>query len=500
MRFFRLLIILLAVGGAARAGTLSADLAARLAGPTAGQVSAIAYLTSAAPAGAYPAEAAIAARKARAHATQGPLLSALASRGITNIRPLWVVNAVAFDAPPAVIRAIAARPDVRVVDADPLMPSIEPTPEPEEPTDGGGAATVNWNISRIGADSLWATGNTGQGVRVGIIDTGVDVNHPALIGKMAPGGWFDAVSGKKAAYDDNGHGTHVTGIVVGGDVAGSSIGVAPGAKYLAAKALNATSSFMFSWVLAAGQWLLDPNGDGKTDDAPDIINCSWAFSTRGAADYHPMLELWRAAGILPVFAIGNSGPSAATALPPGTDPLVFGVGATNAYDVLADFSGRGPAPSNAPFNGVLKPDLVAPGVNIFSAQRGGGTARMDGTSQAAPHVAGALALLRKQFPGITYEAAYRRLTLSAADKGAMGPDMLYGYGLLNVYAAMQLPAPVGDANGDGIVTPADVALALKIAGGLVNDKAAATRADVANPKGRVDLVDAITILRSYNGL
>jgi subtilisin family serine protease len=409
------------------------------------------------------------------------------------VRALWVVNAVAFEARPAVVQAIAARPEVAWVQEDPFLPG--PTPEPAAAAD----ATPAWNIERIFAPAVWADGYRGEGVTVGIMDTGVDATHPALAGKMAPGGWFDAVKGLTTPYDDTGHGTHVTGIIVGGDVDGTAIGVAPGAKYLAAKALDSANQFTWSWVLAAGQWFPDPNGDGDPSDAPQVVNCSWAFNVKTEAGYHAMLELWRAAGILPVFAIGNSGPSPGSALSPGSDPLVFGVGMTNSSDVIGDASGRGPAPSVSPFNGVLKPDLTAPGVTIGSARRTGGITYMSGTSMASPHVAGALALLCQRYPGISYHDAWYRLTTSAVDFGATGPDNVYGYGLLNIYSAIHLTGIPGDVDGDGIVTPADAAVALAIAGGLKLDKDAAARADIAPLTGRVDVRDAIAILRWAEG-
>jgi bacillopeptidase F len=492
-RFWALLAID-AVGTAARAGGPTATLAAAMAAAPSTPVSVIAYLNDTAPPTApVPVRAAIRGLKQRAHARQGPLVSSLARRRAQRIRPLWVVNAVAFRAAPAVVRAIAARPDVRTVEEDPLQPGLPP----------GAAAQADaapqWNIEHIFADVVWGEGFRGDGVRVGVMDTGVDATQPALAGKMAPGGWRDFVGQRTTPYDDNGHGTHVTGIICGGDINGTAIGVAPDATYLAAKVLDASNSFYGSTVLDAGQWLLDPNGDGDPADAPDIVNCSWAYTSRAVTDFHPMLVLWRAAGILPVFAIGNSGPSSSTAMSPGSDPLAIGVGATTSADVVADFSSRGPAPLTAPFNGALKPDIVAPGVTIGSAKRGGGILYMSGTSMASPHVAGALALLRQRFPGISFRDAWYRITRTAKDIGAAGADNDAGYGLLNIYTAIHLTAIPGDTDGDGMVTPADAALALRIGGGLAADKTAVPRGDIAAPAGRLDARDAVAILRWWNG-
>jgi bacillopeptidase F len=496
IRWHRLgtLLIVGALCTASRAGTPSANLAARMATAPSTPIAVIAYLTDTAPhVSPVPVRAAIRDLKQRAHARQGPLVKSLASRRARRIRPLWVVNAVAFRAAPAVVRAIAARPDVRIVEADPLQPGLPPAPAAQAD------AMPSWNIEHIFADTVWSEGFRGEGVRVGVMDTGVDAAQPALAGKMAPGGWRDFVGRRTTPYDDNGHGTHVTGIICGGEINGTAIGVAPGATYLAAKVLGATNQFSGSTVLEAGQWLLDPNGDGDPADAPDIVNCSWVYDSRAVTDFHTMLVLWRAAGILPVFAIGNSGPSASSALSPGSDPLAIGVGATTSTDAVADFSSRGPAPANPPFNGVLKPDIVAPGVNVGSAKRGGGILYMSGTSMASPHVAGALALLRQRFPGISFRDAWYRITKTAKDLGAAGADNVSGYGLLNIYAAIHLAAIPGDTDGDGIVTPADAALALRIGGGLAADKTAVPRGDIAAPAGRLDARDAVAILRWWSG-
>lgn len=367
-----------------------------------------------------------------AHATQAPLLGALSRLPHSRARALWIIDAVAFRAAPAVIRQMARMPDIDRIEADPSGQVKETAPTIRQPRGTG----VSWNVSLIRANALWAEGITGSGVCVGIIDTGVDATHPDLAGKMVPGGWFDAVNGRTAPYDDYGHGTHVTGTICGGAASGTAIGVAPGVRFLSAKALDASNRFTGSDVLAAGQWMADPNGDGDPSDAPEIISCSWMYDSQTTTTYHSMLQLWRAEGIWPVFAGGNSGPDAFSIGNPGSDPLAISVGATTSTDGIADFSSRGPAPAFAPYDGVLKPDVCAPGVLILSSIPGGKYGSWSGTSMATPHVAGALALLRQAMPGLSFDDAYQRLTTAAIDFGAPGPDTAYGNGRLDAWATV----------------------------------------------------------------
>lgn len=448
-----LVCALLCFGSGALAGVISPGLEACLRAARPNEVvSAIAYLGAMPPTSSHQ----IPTLKDAARARQGPALRALSALPHKSARALWVVDAIAFSAPADTVREIARRRDIARVEED-TVHRIEPLTSGRARRGPG----VPWNLSIIGADSLWAAGINGAGVRVGIIDTGVDASHPELTGKMAPGGWYDAVNGLDTAYDDNGHGTFVTGLICGGSAGGTPIGVAPGATYLAAKAINSMGSFQTSWLLAAGQWMADPNGDGNPSDAPTIVNCSWSFDTFTDTDFRPVLELWRSEGIWPVFAAGNSGPGAYTVAPPGSDPLAICVGATNSTDGLADSSSRGPAPTMAPFDEALKPDVVAPGVLVRSAIPGGGYTAATGTSMACAHVSGALALLRQALPGLSYDDAYRRLTATAVDYGAPGPDTAYGFGRINAWAAEQMAA--------GFVPPA--------ISGLVCDSAAQPIAD-----------------------
>lgn len=261
--------------------------------------------------------------------------------------------------------------------------------------------SVGWNISRIGADLVWsAYGNDGKGIVVASVDTGVQYTHPALVGQYRgnlgggafshAGNWYDAtnVCGT-APCDDAGHGTHTVGTMVGND-GSSQIGVAPGAKWIACKGCAGTNCAS-SALISCAQWIMAPAGDPSK--RPNVVNNSWGGS--GSSPwYQSYVQNWVAAGIFPSFAVGNSGPGCNTAGSPGDYPQSFASGATDANDVIAGYSSRGPSG----FGGI-KPDVSAPGVNIYSSVPTNSYAYYSGTSMASPHIAGAVALLWAIRPG-----------------------------------------------------------------------------------------------------
>jgi len=189
------------------------------------------------------------------------------------------------------------------------------------------------------------------------------------------------------------------------------------------------------------QWLLDPDGNPATADAPNVVNDSWTMSVGGCnLDFQLDLRNLRAAGILPVFSAGNYGPLAGTVLSPANNPEAFAVGATDDTDVLAPSSSRGP--SACP--GAVAPQLVAPGVNVRTSDLYGSYLDVSGTSIAAPHVAGALALLLDALPGLSADQQAAALDGGALDLGPNGPDNSFGSGRLDVLAAYQRLASTPD--------------------------------------------------------
>jgi serine protease AprX len=369
----------------------------------------------------------IRALQATANATQGPLIGLLnswRSQGLVqSFQAFWVFNGFSVTATSAAIDALARNPDVLSITPDDI-PIIPDTGAPEP------------NIALINAPSVWNQGYSGQGVVVANMDSGVDLTHPDLAARWRGGGnsWFDPYGQHATPVDLSGHGTWTMGIMVAGDAGGTSVGVAPGARWIAVKIYNDRGGSTSTAIHQGFQWLLDPDGDPNTPDAPQVVNNSWSYGNPGCyLDFEPDLEALHAAGILPVFAAGNGGPNSNTSYSPANNPAAFAVGATNNNDHIYAYSSRGPTTcggSSGPF-----PELVAPGVNIRTTDLYGSYTTNSGTSLAAPHVAGGLAMLLSAYPNLSAADQESALIHSAVDLGASGPDNVYGYGRLDLLAA-----------------------------------------------------------------
>jgi len=370
----------------------------------------------------------------RAHAGQAQkgILGLLAQRRaqglVTGVRPLWIVNEVSVQATPAVIRELATRPEVREVRPNATIQAPEPLVAPA-------AAAPESNVGLVNAPALWDLGFTGQGIVVANMDTGVDATHPDLALRYRGGtnSWYDPNGQHPTTPTDRaGHGTSTMGVMVGGDAGGTSIGMAPGAQWIAVKIFNDSGSATATNIHAGFQWLLNPDGDPATADAPHIVNNSWTMSGSTCnLEFQSDLRSLRAAGIVPVFSAGNNGPFVGSVGAVANNPEALAVGATDDSDVIASFSGRGPSACS----GAVSPRLAAPGVTIRTSDLSGGYRSVSGTSFAAPHVAGALALLLGPFPGLSADRQEAALQSSAVDFGASGLDNDYGYGRLDVLAA-----------------------------------------------------------------
>ena len=358
------------------------------------------------------------------------------------VRRLWLANAVALRARPAEIRRLARDPAVARIEYDRRVRLFTPASEAGPPRPPPLFGRGDWGLAAIGAPAVWRDyGLDGRGVRVGSIDTGVDAGHPDLAGKVVA--WRDFVNDRPAPYDDQGHGTHTIGTMVGGAAGGAPIGVAPGARVVVAKALDGDGCGTLSTLLAAAQWITDPDGDPATADFPTVVNASWGApaGSQGEA-LRRVIRRWRALGIVPVFAAGNRGPRWSVAAPAAYRET-FAVGALGPDGGVAKFSSRGPAVVQAAGSpgaergpSALKPDIAAPGRGIVSSVPGGGWASLSGTSMAAPHVAGTIALLRQADPGLrarTIEAILRR---TARDIAPAGADRKSGAGGLDARAAV----------------------------------------------------------------
>jgi bacillopeptidase F len=309
---------------------------------------------------------------------------------------------------------------------------------------------VEWNVSKVNAPAVWAQGFDGSGITVGIIDTGVDANHPALKSKyrgMKADGtvdnnysWFDAVGGRVAPYDDNRHGTHVAGTVMGSTADGYVTGMAPGAKFIASKILSGSGSGTLEGVTKGLEWMLAPrDSNGQNPDptkAPDIVSNSWGTNNGRLEAFRNIAKAFLAAGIEPVFAAGNSGPRAGSVGAPGSYPEVISVGATDRDDKVATFSSRGPSPIKGADGSDKKPDVSAPGKDIISSIPGGGYASFSGTSMATPGVSGVIALMLSKYKDLTHDEVVEALKSSAVDVDAPGYDYNTGHGRVDAAAAM----------------------------------------------------------------
>lgn len=389
-----------------------------------------------------------------AERSQAPMIAFLRSVGARDIRPLWIVNGVAATLNGAAVAALAERPGVAAIQIDETVGAPV--------TSFAATASPEWNISMVNAPALWDLGISGQGVVVANMDTGVDAAHPDLATRWrgSTNSWFDPNGEHDQPYDANGHGTQTMGLIVGGDTKGTVIGMAPDATWIAVKVFNDAGETLLSRIHQGNQWLLDPDGDPGTDDAPDVVNNSWGFGDNAGGcilEFQPDLEAFAVAGIAVVFSAGNAGPAAATDVSPANNPAAFAAGAVDETGAPADFSSRGPSACD----GTVFPEVMAPGVAVETADLSFGGfdfyAVVSGTSFAAPHVAGAMALLAGAFPGATVAELEAALRGSARDLGAAGADNDSGYGLIDLAAAYQLlqtPGPT-DNDGDGFTSPED---------------------------------------------
>ena len=371
------------------------------------------------------------ALQATAVASQAPISALLQIRQaqglVAQFTRFWVLNALSVTATRDVVLELAARSDVTGITPDAIDAA------PSGPVSGPPEA----NVSLVGAPALWALGLYGQGVVVANMDTGVDVSHPDLVGRWRGGtnSWYDPYNQHPTTPTDlDGHGTWTMGVLVGGDAGGTTIGVAPGAQWIAAKIFNDRGKATSTAIHQAFQWLLDPDRNPGTADAPDVVNNSWAFGGPGCnLEFQPDLQALRVAGILPVFAAGNYGPGGSTSVSPANYPEAFAVGATDNNDLIYSGSSRGPSACGE--SSTIYPELVAPGVNIRTTDLYGTYAQATGTSLSAPHVTGALALLINAYPNLTADQQEYALLDTAVDLGSTGSDNTFGYGTLDAYAA-----------------------------------------------------------------
>ncbi|MGW5159132.1 S8 family serine peptidase [Nonomuraea wenchangensis] len=414
------------------------------------------------------AELVVESKTERAESAQRSLRQLLDARS-ADYTSYWIVNAVRVTADEKLATEIAKLPEVETI-APVRTLSL---PKPDKATAEARVNAVEWNIDRIGAPRVWSeTGNRGEGIVVATIDSGAQFDHPELAasyrGKNPDGtvthdyNWFDParVCPTSAPCDNNGHGTHVMGTMVGAN----GIGVAPGARWIAAKGCELNTCTDAS-LLAAGQWILAPTDasgqNPRPDLAPDIVNNSW-----GGDGYDPWyketVEAWVAAGIFPAFANGNEGPACDTSGSPGQYVISYSAGGFDVNNAVYARSSKGEGEG-----GEIKPNIAAPAVNVRSSTPGGTYDSYTGTSMASPHVAATVALIWSASPALQGDVANTRplLDSTAIDVndtscgGTAADNNVWGEGRLDAYAAVNA-APRGET-GDlsGTVTSGGAPLA-----------------------------------------
>ncbi|MFJ5761166.1 S8 family serine peptidase [Neobacillus sp. NPDC093182] len=358
----------------------------------------------------------------------------------------YIVNAVSFTSTKEILQEIAAFPEVNHI----YLNERQDLPKPKTSGVQKLTSELPWNLEKIQAKKAWENGLDGSGVVVATLDTGVDVNHPSLKkqyrGLNADGtfthtfNWLDLVGDSPTPIDAHGHGTHVTGTMVGYDPeTGTRTGVAPGARWIAVNAFSENGA-LDTDLIKAGEWLLAPldeEGTPHPEMAPDIINNSWAGSSSLNDWFRSVVKAWAAADITPVFAAGNDsswtpvGPGSITN--PANYPETIAVGSTDSDNRISWFSLRGPSPYGG---SEIKPDLVAPGEAILSTLPNNEYGLSWGTSMAAPHVSGAIAILKQMQPNMPIdklkETLYAGLIPLSDSKYPSSPNDAYGRGMLDL--------------------------------------------------------------------
>ncbi|MFD3561719.1 S8 family serine peptidase [Streptomyces sp. NPDC058686] len=418
----------------------------------------------------------------RAHAddSQASLKSFLDKKKVGH-KDYWIANTIQVTGDEDLVDELAKRSDVAsivkarkykldAIETSDAKVAKSRTASAKTESSAEGDDTPEWGVSDIKADQVWDQyQDRGEGIVVASVDSGVQYDHPDLVqqyrGNNGDGtftndyNFYDA-SGEcptTAPCDSQGHGTHTMGTMV----AKNGIGVAPNAKWMAAKACDSSGYCYDDQLLAAGQWILAPtdhNGQNPRPDlAPNIVNNSWGSKDTGTTFYSDILNAWNSAGIFEAFAAGNDGDgvTCSTTHPPGSQAASYGVGAYDSSGKIAEFSGFGPSPTD----GSAKPNISAPGVDIESTWPGSSYNTEKGTSMATPHVAGAVALLWSAAPSLIGDIDGTRELLGEGARdvddthcgGTAGANNVWGEGKLDILSSID-KAPHTAATVTGKVT------------------------------------------------
>jgi subtilisin len=311
-----------------------------------------------------------------------------ASGQIEDVVMLSLGNAVAFTGSADAIREMAAQLDVQSIVLDAPQQLISPIVEAD--------ARTLWGLDHIKARAAQQKGIKGEGVTVAIVDTGIDTDHPAFFaGQVLVNKCKSYVSGEPTVEDGNGHGTHCAGTI-----GSPTYGVAPAASLIGVKVLSSGGS---------GTWSAVAQGTEYAGQVADVISMSLGGTASSSGNVvETTVKNVISAGTIVVIAAGNSGPWPRTIGTPGVTEEAITVGAISSNGVIASFSSRGPT-----VYGQEKPEIVAPGVNVLSSWKNGGTNTISGTSMATPHVAGLAALFLSKYPGASQATLKAKLMATA---------------------------------------------------------------------------------------
>jgi subtilisin family serine protease len=410
--------------------------------------------------------------KATAARTQQPIIDLLNESDVI-FKNFYLVNSIWVWGTIADVELLAKLPEVEKITVNPHIQFEGPVSKGDNTTTAKKKA-LEWGITTTKADQVWALGYKGQGVVIGGQDTGYEWDHPALKGKYRGWNgstanhnynWHDAITtgnggscGLNSPFpcDDDRHGTHTMGTMVGDDGGANQIGMAPDAKWIGCRNMDEGNGTPATYI-ECFEWFLAPtdlnNLNPDPTKAPHVINNSWGcplsegcnpsnFSTMEIA-----VNNLKLAGVVVVVSAGNSGSDCASI----DDPSAifensFTVGATNMSDEIAGFSSRGAVTIDG--SNRLKPDISAPGVDVRSCIPGGDYDSFNGTSMAGPHVAGMVALIISAFPTLAgnvdsietiIQNSALHLTSNQDCGGFLGsniPNAVYGHGRIDVLAAI----------------------------------------------------------------
>jgi len=372
------------------------------------------------------------ARKSQAAFLEGIKTTAAIQGEIQRLKSLWLDNSMILRATGQFISTLLERDDLERILLNRRLKILKPVEVPAKSNLDPREHT--YGLEKIQATRVWnELGLNGAGVRVAVLDSGADSSHDDLIGKVLASRDFISEYSDNTPNDAHGHGTHVAGTIAGGNSSGRNIGVAPGSKLLIAKVFDDEGGSTLAAILEGMQWAADPDGNPTTADQPRIASNSWGGPLSDV--YEPGIQTWREMGIIPVCAAGNYGPEKQTIIAPAGYQDVIAVGASGHDDSIAEFSARGPVQYGG--KTYIKPDIVAPGVNIQSAKPGGGLDWMSGTSMATPHIAGVIALMLQADPDLSLQAVHTILKTTAKDIGEPGQDNESGHGRVDAYDAVK---------------------------------------------------------------